>query len=61
MCLPFLKEKAESFSDKILRNIPSGVVVLNEQMQVQQINPAACEIVNLKSLTMCLGKILCGS
>lgn len=56
MCLPFLKEKAESFSDKILRNIPSGVVVLNEQMQVQQINPAACEIVNLKSPHDVLGE-----
>jgi len=56
MCLPFLKEKAESFSDKILRNIPSGVIVLNEQMQVQQINPAACEIVNLKSRQDVLGE-----
>ncbi len=56
MCLPFLKEKAESFSDKILRNIPSGVVVLNEQLQVQQINPAACEIVNLRSAHDVLGE-----
>ena len=56
MCLPFLKEKAESFSDKILRNIPSGVIVLNEQLQVQQINPAACEIVNLRSAHDVLGE-----
>ena len=56
MCLPFLKEKAESFSDKVLRNIPSGVIVLNERLEVQQINPAACEIVNLRAPHDVLGE-----
>ena len=30
MCLPFLKEKAESFSDTIIKNTPNGIIVLNE-------------------------------
>ena len=31
MCLPFLKDKAESFSDAIVKNTPNGLIVLNEQ------------------------------
>lgn len=49
MCLPFLKEKAESFSDKIIRNTPNGIIVLNEELEVQQINKSACEIMNVKN------------
>lgn len=41
MCLPYLKEKAESFSDVVVGNTPNGIVVLNEQMQVQMMNPTA--------------------
>lgn len=48
MCLPFLKERAESFSDNIIRNSPNGILVLNENLEVQQINPAACRILNIR-------------
>ena len=41
MCLPFLKEKAENFSDKIISNTPNGIIVLNENYEVQQINKSA--------------------
>lgn len=47
MCLPFLKEKAETFSDTIIRNSPNGIIVLNESLEVQQINSAACDILRL--------------
>lgn len=47
MCLPFLKEKAETFSDTIIRNSPNGIIVLNESLEVQQINGAACDILRL--------------
>lgn len=30
MCLPYLKEKAESFSDCIVSNTPNGLIVVNE-------------------------------
>ena len=49
MCLPFLKDKAENFSDTISRNSPNGLIVLNEKLEVQQINPAALRIFNLRS------------
>ncbi|MDR0452151.1 MAG: 4Fe-4S dicluster domain-containing protein [Treponema sp.] len=47
MCLPYLKEKAETFSDNIIKNTPNAVVVLNENYEVQQINAAACRLFNV--------------
>lgn len=55
MCLPFLKEKAESFSDTIIKNTPNGIIVLNEQLEVQQLNHAACQLMNLRSASDVLG------
>ena len=47
MCLPYLKEKAENFSDNIISNTPNGIIVLNENLEVQQINAAAQKIMNI--------------
>ena len=55
MCLPYLKDKAESFSDTIVKNTPNGLIVLNEELEVQQINEAAKRIFNLRSNTDVLG------
>ena len=56
MCLPYLKEKAESFSDTIVKNTPNGLIVLNEQLEVQQINSAARKIMNIRSANDVLGE-----
>ena len=56
MCLPFLKEKAENFSDTIARNIPNGLIVLNEKLEVQQVNKAALKILNLHNASDILGE-----
>lgn len=48
MCLPFLKEKAESFSDTIIHNTPTAIIVMNEDLVVQQINPSAIKMFKLK-------------
>ncbi|MBR6552370.1 MAG: PAS domain-containing protein, partial [Clostridia bacterium] len=56
MCLPFLKEKAETFSDNIVKNTPNGIFVLNEQLEVQQINEAAQKIMNVRTATDVLGE-----
>ncbi len=55
MCLPFLKDKAESFSDTIVRSTPNAVLVLNEKMEVQQINNAALKVFNLRFASDILG------
>lgn len=56
MCLPFLKQKAESFSDAIVRNTSNGIVVLNENLEVQQINEAARKMMNLRFSSDILGE-----
>ena len=55
MCLPFLKDKAESFSDMIVKNTPNGIIVLNENLEVQQINEAARKLMNIRSSSDILG------
>ena len=55
MCLPYLKDKAESFSDTMVRNTPNGLIVLNEKLEVQQINAAALKLMNLRSASDILG------
>ncbi len=55
MCLPYLKEKAENFSDTIIRNTPNGLIVLNEKLEVQQINRAAQKILNIRFTSDILG------
>ena len=56
MCLPFLREKAESFSDTIVKNTPNGLIALNENLEVQQINAAARKIMNIRSESDVLGE-----
>ncbi len=55
MCLPYLKDKAENFSDNITRNTPNGLIVLNEKLEVQQINKAALKILNIRYASDIMG------
>lgn len=55
MCLPYLKDRAESFSDTIIRNTPNGLIVLNESLEVQQINKPAQKILNIRLASDILG------
>lgn len=55
MCMPFLKEKAENFSNAIVKNTPNALVVLNDELEVQQINSAALKMFNLYSASDVLG------
>ena len=56
MCLPYLKDKAESFSDTIVKNTPNGLIVLNEDLEVQQINAAARKILNIRNASDVMGE-----
>ena len=56
MCLPFLRDKAESFSDTIVNNTPNGLIVLNDNLEVQQINNAARKIMNIRATSDVLGE-----
>ena len=56
MCLPYLKDKAESFSDTIVNSSPDGLIVLNESLEVQQINDAALRLMNLRANSDIMGE-----
>ena len=50
MCMPYLIEKAESFSDTIIKNTPNAIFVLNESLEIQQMNKTAKEMFNIKNI-----------
>ncbi len=56
MCMPFLKDKAESFSDNIIYNTPNGILILNEDLEVQQLNKAAQRIMNIRTPSDVIGE-----
>lgn len=58
MCLPFLMEKSERFTNSILDNTPNGILVVNEFFEIQQINKAALRMLNVKDRTDVLGEPL---
>lgn len=56
MCLPFLMEKAESFSDNIVNNEPNGIMVLDETLLIQSANKSLCRIVGVDEAKELIGK-----
>lgn len=48
MCLPYMKEKAESYSDKIVSVSPNAIVTVGRDLRVKQINQAACDIFGIR-------------
>lgn len=58
MCMPYLMEKSERFSNNIIDNTPSGILVVNEKLEVQMINPAAMKMLNISSRSDVMGEPL---
>ncbi len=56
MCLPYLSDRAESFSDSIVNNTPNSLIVLNDNLEVQQINKSALKMMNIRSAQDVLGE-----
>lgn len=48
MCVPYMRELAESMSTTVVENIPTGVLILNEQLKIEHINPAAIALLQVK-------------
>ena len=40
MCIPYMRRRAENRADTILEHAPEGVVILDEAMEIQSLNPA---------------------
>ena len=58
MCLPYLMDKSERFSNTILNNSPNGILVINEDMEVQQVNKAAMEMLHITNQSDVLGELV---
>ena len=56
MCLPYLMEKAQSFSDKIVSRSPNGLLVLDESLDIQLANKSLCKIIGVDSPEIILKK-----
>jgi iron only hydrogenase large subunit-like protein len=48
MCLPYMKERAESFSNQIINITPNAILAVDMDLKVQQINKAASDIFHLE-------------
>ena len=48
MCMPYMKKRAESFSDKILSITPDAILAVDLDLRVQQVNHAACQIFSVE-------------
>lgn len=47
MCLPYMRARAESLSDKVINSTPNAILVVGEDLTVQQMNSAACGLFEL--------------
>ncbi len=53
MCLPYMRERAESMSNIILDNTPNGLILTDQHFQIMQFNQSAARLLNLDNT--CLG------
>lgn len=53
-CMPYLKNKAESISNEIIKHTPNGIVTVNKKGQIIEINDRACKY-------LCVDKSIVGS
>ncbi len=51
MCLPYMRERAESLSDKIIGSTPNAILVVGEDLTIQQMNSAACRLLEVDHQT----------
>ncbi len=48
MCLPFMMERAESFSDQIINVTPNAILTVDMDLKVQQLNEAAGRLFGIR-------------
>lgn len=51
MCIPYMRKRAESISNMVLRAMPDGVIITDEDLNIIEINPAA------RKMFACKGKV----
>ncbi len=56
MCLPFLQEKSETFSSLVVNSSPNGIIVLNDELEIQEINAAGLKMLSIRRISDVLGE-----
>ncbi len=49
MCVPFMREKAESMGNVIIENSPNGLIVCDKELKVTEINRRAKDLIGIDS------------
>ena len=49
MCVPFMREKAESMGNVIIENSPNGIIVCNSDLMISEINRKAEQLIGISS------------
>ncbi|MEG3071976.1 MAG: PAS domain-containing protein [Candidatus Syntrophopropionicum ammoniitolerans] len=49
MCIPYMRKRAESISNQVLTAMPNAVIIVNEDLIVTEINPAALKMFDPQS------------
>ncbi len=48
MCLPYMRERAESISNIIIQSTPNAIIAMNKELKIQEINQSAQQMFGLK-------------
>lgn len=54
MCIPYMRELAESMSNTVVEHTPTGILVINDRLNVEQFNPSAAKLLQLSE--KCIGQ-----
>lgn len=50
LCLPYMRDKAENMSDEIIKNSPFGIIVMDKELKVVDINERAKDLLGIESI-----------
>ncbi len=56
MCLPYMLNQMENLSDSVVANFPDAVLVLNDELEIQKINPKAKKILRIRDENDVMGE-----
>jgi len=59
MCIPYMRKRAESMSHVILNSMPNGVLVVDSELNILEMNPKAEEMFNCRCDELCGKKLDC--
>ncbi len=49
MCIPYMRKRAESISNQVLSSMPNGVIIVDKDLVITEINPAAVKMFGSQS------------